>query len=105
MDRDEITSTYVGISKLMNVGHVGAGNRTFRTLASGVVRQALFFVVSKDTLEHPTLLNADNAVRTVVIVNRRFLSGPPTDDQHFDRVVTTDAVAPVIAFFESDVRL
>src|SRR5690349_5496829 len=102
MDRDEITSAYVGISKLMNVGHTGAGNRTFRTLARAVENQALFVVVSKDRFRHQTLLNANCTVRAVVIVNRRFLSGPPTDDQHFDCFVTTNAVTPVVPLLEAE---
>src|SRR5690349_19363684 len=105
MDRDQITSTYVGISELVNIGHVGAGDRTFRTLAGGIVSQALFLVISKNRFEHQTLLNANHSVRTVVIVNRRFLSGPPTNDQHLDRLVTTNAMAPVITFLEAEVRL
>src|ERR1043166_9742231 len=105
MDRDQITSAYVGISKLMDVGHVGAGNRTFRTLTSGVLSQASFFVVSKNRLRHLTLLNANHSVRTVVIVDRRFLSGPPTNDQHLDCLVATNAMAPVITLLESQGRV
>ena len=105
MDRDQITSAYVGISKLMNVGHVGAGNRTFRTLASGVVIQASFFVVTKHRFPHHTLLHANHPVRTIVIVNWRSLSGPPTNDQHLDRIVTANPMAPIIAFLEPEVRL
>ena len=105
MDRDQITSAYVGISKLMDVGHVGAGNRTFRTLAGGVLSQASFFVVSKNRLRHQTLLNANHSVRTIVIVDWRLLSGPPTNDQHLDCLVATNAMAPVITLLESEVRL
>src|ERR1051326_5814118 len=105
MDRDEITSAYVGVSKLMNVGHARAGNRSFRTLTSGVLSQASFFVVSKNRLRHQTLLNANHSVRTIVIVDWRLLSGPPTNDQHLDCLVATNAMAPVITLLESEVRL
>src|SRR6185369_4653824 len=94
MDRDQITSAYVGISKLMNVGHVGAGNGTFGTLACGFVTQAPFFVVCEDRFPQHALLHTNDAVRTVVIVNWRPLTGPPTNDQHLDRIVTTNPMAP-----------
>src|SRR5688572_19919094 len=44
-------------------------------------------------------------MRTIVIMNRRFLSGPPTNDQHFNRFITTNPMAPVVAFLEAEVRL
>jgi hypothetical protein len=40
-----------------------------------------------------------------VIMNRRFLSGPPTDDQHLDGVGFANAMTPVIAFLEPEVGL
>ena len=71
----------------------------------GVVTKALLAVESKDRLPHETLMNADYAVRAVVIVNRRLLARPPTDHQHFDRFIATNSMTPVITFLESDVRL
>jgi hypothetical protein len=50
-------------------------------------------------------MDSDNSVRTIVVVNRRLLAGSPTDHQHFHRFIATDTVAPVIALFESEVRL
>src|SRR5204863_10065409 len=105
MDRDEITSAYVGISKVMNVGYTGAGDRAFRTLATVVVTQTLFFIEVKDGFLHQALVNTNDAMRTVVVMNRRLLGGPPTNDQHFVRMVSADPVAPVIAFLETEKRL
>jgi hypothetical protein len=105
VDRDQITSAYVGISKLMNIRDGGAGDRTFRTLATAVVTQTLFFIEAKDRFLHQALVNANDSMRTVVVMNRRLLSGPPTNDQHFDRIVPTNPVPPVIAFLESEIRL
>jgi hypothetical protein len=49
-------------------------------------------------------MHSHNSVRAIVVVNRRLLAGSPADHQHFHRFIATNAVAPVIAFFESDVR-
>ena len=104
MDGYEIPSAYVGISKLMYVGHACAGNRSFRTLAATVITQTLLVVEAESRFPHHTLLDADDSMRTVVVMNRRFLAGPPTNDQHLDGFVTTNAVAPVIAFLKPEVR-
>lgn len=50
-------------------------------------------------------MDADDAVRAVVIVNRRLLARPPTNHEHFDRFIATNSMTPVITFLESDVRL
>ena len=105
MDSDEVLTTDVGITKLMNVGHLGAGDRTRRTFATCVVTQATLFVVSEDRFPHQSLVNPDYSVRTVMVVNRRFLAWAPANYQHLDRLVPENSMAPVIAFFESEVRL
>src|SRR6185369_14762495 len=105
VNSDEVLATDVGITKLMNVRDFGAGNGSCRTLATGVITQALSIVVSKNRFPHQSLVNANNTMRTVVIVNRRLLAGPPADHQHLDRFVPTNAMAPVIAFLEAEVRL
>ena len=40
-----------------------------------------------------------------MIVNRRLLTRTPTDHQHFDRLIATNSMAPVIAFLETKKRL
>lgn len=105
MDSDEVLTTDVGITKLMNIGYIGACDRTLRTFATGVVTQATLFVVREDRFPHEALMNPDYSVRTVVIVNRRFVAWAPANHQHLDRLVAENSMAPVIAFFESDVRL
>ena len=105
MDSDEILTTGVGISQLMNVRNIGARDGAGRTFATVVTTQTLLYVVSKDGLEHLSLLNANYSMRTIVIVNRRLLAWAPADHQHFDRLITTNSMTPVIAFLESDVRL
>ena len=105
MDSDEVLTTYVGITKLMNIGYFGARDRTPRTFATSVVTQATLLVVRKDRFPHEALMNLDYSARTVVIVNRRLLAGPPADHEHFDRVVATNSMPPVITFLEADVRL
>src|ERR1044072_3988993 len=105
MDRDEILSTDFRISKLMNVRLCGTGDRACRALATGVVTQTLLRVEREIDFPHQALLNANGSMRAVVIVNRRLLAWAPADHQHLDRVVTTNAMAPVVAFLESDVWL
>lgn len=105
MDSDEILTTYVGITKLMNIGYLGARDRTLRTFATGAVTQATLFVVRKDRFPHEALMNADYSVRTVVIVNRRFVAWAPANHQHLDRLIAENSMTPVITFFEPDVRL
>ena len=105
MDRDEVLTAEFGISKLMDIGHGGTCHRARRTFAIGVVTKALLAVESKDCFAHETLMNADHAVRAVVIVNRRLLAGPPTDHKHFDRFIATNSMTPVVTFLESDVWL
>ena len=104
MDSYEILATDVGIAKLVNVGYAGTRDCTGRTFASRVVTQTFLTLEYKDRLPHQPTVHADNSVRTIVVVNRRPMSWSPANHQHFDRLVTTNAVAPVIAFFESDVR-
>lgn len=89
----------------MYVGHACAGDRSFRTLAPRVITQTVLIVEAESRFPHHTLLDADDSVRTVVVMNRRFLAGPPTNDQHFDGFVTTNAVAPVIAFLKPEIWL
>ena len=105
MDRDEVLTAEFGISKLMDVGHGGAGHRAHRTVALGVVTKALLAVESKDRFAHETLMDADDAVRAVVIVDRRLLARAPTNHQHFDRLIATNSMPPVITFLESNERL
>ena len=50
-------------------------------------------------------MNTNGAVRSVVVVNGSFLTRPPADDEHLDGFVATNAVAPVVAFLETEVRL
>lgn len=105
MNRDQITTAYFGISELMNVGDAGAGDRTLLALAACVVTQNLFIVEAKNRFLHQSLLDQNHAMRAVVIMNRRFLTGPPTNDQHFNRIVTANAMTPIVGFLESEVGL
>src|ERR1051325_704201 len=105
MDRDEILSTDVGISKLMNIRLGGTGDRARRTLATGVVTQTLLYIEREICFPHQALLHTHDAVRSVVVVNRRPLAWAPADHQHLDRVVATNAMAPVVALFEPEIRL
>ena len=50
-------------------------------------------------------MDADNAMRAVVIVNRRLLARPPTNHKHFDCFIPANSMTPVITFLESDVGL
>src|SRR4029079_14089685 len=101
VDRDEILSTDFGIAKLMNVRLCGTGDRARGALATGVVTQTLLCVEREIGFPHQALLNTNDSMRPVVIVNRRLLARAPADHQHLDRVVTTNAMTPVVAFFES----
>ncbi len=105
MNSYKILSTNFGISKLMNVGHLGPGHRAGGTLAARVVAQAAFLLVAEGCFPHQSLVDSDDTMRSVVVVNRRFLTGPPADDQHLDGFVTTNAVAPVVSFFKTEIRL
>ena len=105
MDRNQILSTDFGITKLVNIRFCGTGDRTRRTLATGVVTQALLSVEREICFPHQALLHSHDAVRSVVVVNRRLLAWAPADHQHLDRVVATNAMAPVVALFETEIRL
>src|SRR5262249_48730889 len=105
MDRNQILSTDFGISKLMNVRLCGTGDRARGTLATGVVTQTLLCIEREICFPHQPLLHAHDAVRSVVVVNRRLLAWAPADHQHLDRVVATNAMAPVVALFETEIRL
>lgn len=105
MDRDEILSTDFGIAKLMNVRHFRTRDCACRTFAARVVTQAFFRIVSKNRFPHQAFVDANHSMRAVVVVNGSFLTGPPADHEHLDRLISTNSMAPVIAFLESDVRL
>jgi hypothetical protein len=105
MDSDEVLTTDIGIAKLMNVGNFGAGDSTNRTFPTTFVPQALIFVERKNRFPHESGMDPNNSVRTVMVVNRSFVARSPADDEHLDRFIATNAMAPVIAFLESYVRL
>src|ERR1041385_3168416 len=104
VNRDEILPTIFGISESMNVREIGARDRASRTFATRVVTQTLVFPVGEHRFPHQPLLNSDDAVRAIVIVNRRLLAWAPADHQHLDGCVAAHAMAPVIAFLETEVR-
>ena len=89
----------------MNVGPCRTRHRARRTFAASVVTQTFFLIESEVCFPHEALLNADHAVRTIMVVNRSLLAGSPADNQHLDSFITTHAVTPVISLLESDVRL
>jgi len=105
VNRDEILTTDVGISELMNVRNSGTRDCASRTFATSVVTQTLLVVVLENRFPHQSFLNSYHTVRAVVIVNRRLLTRPPTDHQHLDRLIATNSMAPVIAFLEAKIRL
>ena len=89
----------------MNVRNISACDGAERTFATAVETQTLLVIVSEDGLAHESVVNANYSVRAVVVVNRRLLAWAPADHQHLDRFITTNSMAPVITFLESDVRL
>src|SRR5689334_22170292 len=105
MNRNQVLSTYFGITKLMNVGRAGPGHRSGGTLAARVVAQAAFLLVAEGRFPDQSFMDTDNTMRSVVIMNRGFLTGPPADNQHLDGLVATNPVAPVVSLFESKERL
>jgi len=105
MNRNQVLSTYFGITELMDVGHAGPGHRSGGTLAARVVAQAVFLLVAEGRFPHESFMDTDDTMRSVVIMNRGFLTGPPADNQHLDGIVTTNPVAPVVSLFKSEVRL
>jgi len=50
-------------------------------------------------------MNFNAAVRAVVIVDRRAMAGTPAQHQHLDKLAAANAMTPVVAVFEADVRL
>jgi len=50
-------------------------------------------------------VDTNDAVRSVVVMNGSSLTRPPADDEHLDGFIATNAVAPVVAFLESEERL
>src|SRR5689334_20624419 len=105
MDRDEILSTDIGISKLMNVRLCGTGNRARGALATGVVTQTLLCIEREICFPHQAPLHSHDTMRSVVVVNRRLLAWAPAEHQHLDRVVAHNTMAPVVAFLEPEIRL
>lgn len=105
VDSNEILSAYFWISELVNIGHVGPGHCSRGTLAAHVVAQAAFLLVAEGRFPHKSSVDTDDTMRSVVVVNRCFLTGPPADNQHLDGCITTNPVTPVISLFKSQVRL
>jgi hypothetical protein len=105
VDSNKILSTDFGISELMNIGDVGPGHGSGGTLTACVVAQTGFLLVAKGRFPHQSFVDSDDSMRSVVIVDRSFLTGPPADNQHLDGIVTTNPVAPVVSLFKSEVRL
>src|ERR1700752_3132471 len=82
VNRNEILTTDFGISELVNVRHFSTRDRAHRAFPARVVTQTLLVVVLKNRFPHQTLLNSYHTMRAVVIVNRRLLTGTPTNHQH-----------------------
>src|ERR1051326_1243702 len=62
-------------------------------------------VVFKSCFPQNSFIDEDCAVRAVVIVNRRSLSGFPAEHQHLDKLVSHHPMTRVISGFEAKVRL
>lgn len=105
MNRNKVLSTYFGITELMDVGHAGPSHRPGGTLAACAVTQAAFLLVAEGRFPHQSFMDTDDTMRSVVIMNRGFLTGPPADYQHLDGLVTTNPVAPVVSLLKSKERL
>src|SRR5262249_54004171 len=105
VNRNEILTTDVGISELMNVRHFGTRDCARRAFPTRVVTQTLLVVVLENRFPHQAFLNSYHTMRAVVIVNRRLLPRTPTDHQHLDRLTATNSMAPVIAFLEAKIWL
>lgn len=105
MNGNQVLTTNFRISELVNVGPCRTRHRACRTFPAGVVTQAFFLIESEVCFPQDALVNADDAVRTIMVVNRSLLAWSPADNQHFDSLIATNPVTPVIPLLESDVRL
>src|SRR5206468_1171044 len=80
VNRDEILTTDVRVTELMDIRHAGASYFARRTFAPALVAKSTLVVVSKHGFPHQSLLDTYNAVRAIVIVNGSFLAWSQTDD-------------------------
>ena len=105
VNRDQILSTNIGVTQLVNIRYACSSYFTSGTFPCCSVTKAIIFVVGEHRFPHQTLLHFDHTMGAVVIVDWGPLSRSPTDNEHLHRFVSTNTVAPVVAFLEAQVWL
>ena len=101
MNGYQVLTADVRIPKLMDVGNIGTGDRAWWIFARSFVLKALDRIEAKRGFPQYAFADLNGAMRTVVIMNRSSVSGMPTEDQHLYKLVTTNSMPPVVAFFEA----
>src|ERR1041384_4501554 len=92
MQSDEVLAAHVRVAELMYVGHVCAGDCARRPIAPRAINETAPRVHLKHRLPHDARPNTHDAVRTVVIVDRRALPRSPTEHEQLDILVAKDAI-------------
>lgn len=105
MNGDKVLSADVRIAQLMNIRYSRAGNFSGRTFSRRLVAKSSFVIKAEHSLPHQPPLDFYDAMRTVVIVNRRSLAWSPTNNQHLYGFVSTNTMSPVVTLFKTQVRL
>ena len=101
MNRDQILAADIRVTQLMDVRELGTSNPAGAQFAVRVVAQAVFSVVVKSRFPQNAFMHQNSTVRTVVIMNRRALSGLPAKHQHLNKIIAHHAVAAIVAGLET----
>src|SRR4030095_10674281 len=89
----------------MNVRDGGAGNLPHLTFPSAFQAESFLCVVLVDSFRKNAGMNSYDSMRPIVIVNRSFMTGSPTEHKHFNGGITAHAMSPVVSLFKPDIRL
>jgi hypothetical protein len=96
MKRYKVAAILLQIEELVYVWHVGAGDYT-RTPAVGIVGPNMSLGRSLEhRLRHHALADQNHSNRAAVVVDRRALTLPPTQQQHLGVLAAYDQVSSVL---------
>src|SRR5436305_2938003 len=104
MQRHQILTRDFRVAELMYVGHVRSRHVADVPLACRLIVKLSLVIQSEHGLPHHAFADAHCAVRAVVIVDGRALSGTPAENESFYKLVATDTMTCVCPLFEEAKR-
>jgi len=104
VNSNEILAANLRIPQLVDIWNICTCYFARLTFPTTLVTQSLAFLVSEKAFPKDAFLNFDDTVGAIVIMYWCLMPRSPTKHQHFNGLVLTNAMPPIIAFFEAEIR-